>query len=183
MSRFLQALDSYRDGALTRDELLTEIDRQLTADSTDTTTLLAVLSDEQLKGGLPGNVYLEIVRKLLRWNGSASQETQARAVDQTSGQFADDATVSVDDAHSDIRGTSRKNEAARHEKRPIHAGSILQERFRLIERIGEGGMSTIYKAIDQRKVEAHADEPHVAIKILTVPAIDFTRSAAARQNG
>jgi formylglycine-generating enzyme required for sulfatase activity/predicted Ser/Thr protein kinase len=184
MSRFTQALDSYRNGELTRDELLAEVDRQLTADSADTATLLTVLNDEQSKGVLPGNIHIEIVRKLLRWRGTASLETQARAVHQAVGQLVDDdaATVFIDDARSGIRGAPRRREFARLEKRPILVGSVLQGRFRLIERIGDGGMSTVYKAIDQRKVEARANEPHVAVKILTVPADDFTHSVALLQS-
>src|SRR5271155_111570 len=48
-------------------------------------------------------------------------------------------------------------------------GSMLLNRFKLLEMIGEGGMSRIYKAVDLRKVEAGAADPHIAIKVLTVP--------------
>jgi formylglycine-generating enzyme required for sulfatase activity len=46
---------------------------------------------------------------------------------------------------------------------------MLLNRFRLLEMIGEGGMSRVYKAVDLRKVEAGAADPHIAIKVLTVP--------------
>jgi formylglycine-generating enzyme required for sulfatase activity len=42
-------------------------------------------------------------------------------------------------------------------------------------------MSTVYKAIDLRKVEARASETHVAVKLLTVPLSDFTESLAVLQ--
>jgi formylglycine-generating enzyme required for sulfatase activity len=48
-------------------------------------------------------------------------------------------------------------------------GSTLLNRFKLLEMIGEGGMSRVYKAVDLRKVEAGAADPHIAIKVLTVP--------------
>jgi formylglycine-generating enzyme required for sulfatase activity len=51
----------------------------------------------------------------------------------------------------------------------LGTGSVLLNRFRLLEKIGEGGMSHVYKAIDLRKVEAGAADPHMAIKVLTVP--------------
>src|ERR1700683_1006914 len=51
----------------------------------------------------------------------------------------------------------------------LGSGSMLLNRFRLLEMIGEGGMSRVYKAVDLRKVEAGAADPHVAIKVLTVP--------------
>jgi formylglycine-generating enzyme required for sulfatase activity/predicted Ser/Thr protein kinase len=63
----------------------------------------------------------------------------------------------------------------------ISVGMVLHSRFRLIEPIGEGGMSTVYKAIDLRKVEARAPETHVAVKLLTVPLSDFTESLAVLQ--
>ena len=56
-----------------------------------------------------------------------------------------------------------------HRNAPITLGSVLQGRFKLIESIGQGGMSTVYKAIDLRKVEARASETHVAVKLLTIP--------------
>jgi formylglycine-generating enzyme required for sulfatase activity len=51
----------------------------------------------------------------------------------------------------------------------LGSGSVLLSRFRLLEMIGEGGMSRVYKAVDLRKVEAGAADPHIAIKVLTVP--------------
>jgi formylglycine-generating enzyme required for sulfatase activity len=51
----------------------------------------------------------------------------------------------------------------------LGSGSVLLNRFRLLEMIGEGGMSHVYKAVDLRKVEAGAADPHIAIKVLTVP--------------
>src|ERR1700677_2572099 len=51
----------------------------------------------------------------------------------------------------------------------LGSGSMLLNRFKLIEMIGEGGMSRVYKAVDLRKVEAGAADPHIASKVLTVP--------------
>src|SRR5277367_4606240 len=51
----------------------------------------------------------------------------------------------------------------------LGSGSMLLSRFKLLEMIGEGGMSRVYKAVDLRKVEAGAPDPHIAIKVLTVP--------------
>ena len=51
----------------------------------------------------------------------------------------------------------------------LGSGSMLLGRFKLLEMIGEGGMSRVFKAVDLRKVEAGAADPHMAIKVLTVP--------------
>jgi formylglycine-generating enzyme required for sulfatase activity len=61
-------------------------------------------------------------------------------------------------------GLDTESSAAR-----LGSGSVLLNRFRLLEKIGEGGMSHVYKAVDLRKVEAGAADPHIAIKVLTVP--------------
>src|ERR1700730_8058469 len=78
MSGFVQALDSYRNGTLTRDELLAEIERQLTAGEADSGALLAALNNEQARERLPGNIHIEIVRKLLRRRESPAAEPTAR---------------------------------------------------------------------------------------------------------
>lgn len=43
---------------------------------------------------------------------------------------------------------------------------ILNQRFVLKATLGVGGMGTVYKALDLRKVEARDDNPYVAVKIL-----------------
>ena len=43
---------------------------------------------------------------------------------------------------------------------------MLNERFVLEERVGSGGMSTVYKALDRRKLEADDRNPYVAVKVL-----------------
>ena len=43
---------------------------------------------------------------------------------------------------------------------------ILKQRFVLDEKLGSGGMGTVYRAKDLRKVEAQDRQPYVAIKVL-----------------
>src|SRR5579872_2525189 len=170
MSGFAQALSSYRNGALSREELLAQVDFELTSGMSDTATLLALLNDEQAKGRLPGNIHLEVVRKLLRW-----RETPPVQVAQQSTQRpADDtATVFIEHTREGQQGNPASPDAGQRARRPISVGSVLQGRFRLIEPCGEGGMSRVFKAIDLRKVEARASDPHVAVKLLTVPLSDL----------
>jgi formylglycine-generating enzyme required for sulfatase activity len=53
-------------------------------------------------------------------------------------------------------------------------GSTLNGRYRLLELIGEGRMSRVFKAIDQRKVESRAMDPNIAVKLLTVPFVNYS---------
>jgi formylglycine-generating enzyme required for sulfatase activity len=58
--------------------------------------------------------------------------------------------------------------------RILDKGSTLNGRYRLLELIGEGRMSRVFKAVDQRKVEARAMDPHIAVKLLTVPFVNYS---------
>lgn len=51
----------------------------------------------------------------------------------------------------------------------LHAnleGTVLNCRFRLVKRIASGAISTVYKALDLRRVEVENESPYVAIKVL-----------------
>lgn len=48
----------------------------------------------------------------------------------------------------------------------VGVGTLLKGRFLLEKEIGRGGMGVVYLARDERKVEAHDRDPHVAVKVL-----------------
>ncbi len=49
---------------------------------------------------------------------------------------------------------------------PVGPGSILKGRFEIEALVGRGGMGTVFRAQDRRKLEAHDPNPEVAVKIL-----------------
>lgn len=51
-------------------------------------------------------------------------------------------------------------------EQPLEPGSIINNRFVLEQRLGEGGMGVVFKARDIRKEEAQDRNPYVAIKFL-----------------
>ncbi len=69
------------------------------------------------------------------------------------------ATSSYDTTASSFEGGSAYFEAK--------VGAVVKDRFELITELGEGGMGSVFRARDQRRVEAEDDHPNVAIKLLT----------------
>jgi hypothetical protein len=61
---------------------------------------------------------------------------------------------------------------------PLSTGSIIKKRFVLEELIGRGGMGSVFRARDLRKVEAQDRNPYVAIKVLNE---DFKQHPGALQ--
>ncbi|MFC5421558.1 serine/threonine-protein kinase [Bosea eneae] len=54
----------------------------------------------------------------------------------------------------------------RRETRRIGIGAMLKDRFILDAEIGRGGMGTVYRAVDRRRLEAMRHQPYVALKLL-----------------
>lgn len=67
-------------------------------------------------------------------------------------------------SHSHSTGFTRAQEIARQVL--DNSGQLLKKRFVLEEVLGHGGMGTVYKASDLRKIEAEDPNPYIAIKVL-----------------
>jgi serine/threonine protein kinase len=52
------------------------------------------------------------------------------------------------------------------ESAALAPGSVLRGRFELLEAIGRGSMSTVYRALDRIRVLARASQPEVAVKVI-----------------
>ncbi len=63
----------------------------------------------------------------------------------------------------------------------LSIGVVLKERFVLKEELGRGGMGTVFKALDLRKVEASDREAFVALKVLNIDFRDNPVSLIALQ--
>jgi hypothetical protein len=84
--------------------------------------------------------------------------------------FRDDRTVLRDDSGVSDGSASdtswRSGAVVTGEPGEVEAPKVLKQRFVLEERIGSGGMGSVFRAKDLRKVEARGSQPFVAIKVL-----------------
>jgi serine/threonine protein kinase len=64
---------------------------------------------------------------------------------------------------------------------PLGPGTVIKDRFVLVEKIGQGGMGTVFRARDLRKEEALDRNPFVAIKVLNEDFKRHPRSLQALQ--
>src|SRR5258708_26015338 len=150
-SSFERSLRSLQSGQISRDELLTEIYRHLTVEKASPAALLKMLEAQQLTQPLRSDIHESILSFILNW--------------------PQDPTV-----------LTRSPGAQSEDRRPVvGVGDVLKGRFDLIDLIGEGGMSRVFKAIDLRRVEAGAADPCVAVKVLTEPVRDYFGSITALQ--
>ena len=67
-------------------------------------------------------------------------------------------------SHNQSAGFARARELVEQSK--TGKGLLLKKRFLLEDVLGHGGMGTVYKAKDLRKVEAEDPNPYIAIKVL-----------------
>lgn len=195
MASFAHALKSFRSGSLSQDELIVEVERILADGRGDETWMLGTLDDEHTRSPLPVEVHAAVRRRIEQAAGAKRQTAEARA----GGGDAVDPDASRTYLATQFVGEEQRAQAAPGARVPqprsaasdagaIPAGErikgvgdVLNERFVLEERIGSGGMSTVYKALDRRKLEADDRNPYVAVKVLNVEFRSHPQSLIALQ--
>src|SRR5262249_47815674 len=145
MSGFVQALRAYREGAMSRESLLTELERQLSGHQVDAVSLLKQLNEEHARSRLPDNLHSAIAARILHWRdphtalaalssnsqhnmrGTPHDGTETVVIEREAGSDAKDSPDEASDAEV------HRPEPGRPMGHPITLGGVLQGRFKLLE--------------------------------------------------
>jgi serine/threonine protein kinase len=182
VASFAQTLKSYQTGSLSRAELFATLDRIITDEQADMPWLLQILDQEQSNTALPQEIYQAIRQKIMEAKDKKMDQRIPQAKSQDGGPDFIDEDLSRTQLATSFFQVEKAIEAGsmetdRHlESTPSGpdqltikgVGDVLNDRFVLEERVGSGGMSTVYRALDRRKLEADDRDPYVAVKILNV---------------
>ncbi|HWV15915.1 MAG TPA: protein kinase [Cellvibrio sp.] len=97
-----------------------------------------------------------------------SPSTATVIAPRTAATQANAATEYASTTHSQhtSSGFAEAQSIARQAQAGSGSGSLLKKRFFLERVLGEGGMGTVYKTKDLRKVEAEDPNPYIATKVL-----------------
>jgi hypothetical protein len=168
MENLAQTIRQLQSGALTRPEFFAELDRVLAAAPESPGRLLEVLSDAHARAPLQGDVYTEVQRRIEHLIASR----QRNGIDDTFVQTKPPAPPAASAEDAPFGPEPERMKAV---------GDTLNGRFVLEECIGFGGMGTVYKALDLRKLEASDRKPYIAIKVLNVQFRGHPQSLIALQ--
>ncbi|WP_174966834.1 serine/threonine protein kinase [Burkholderia lata] len=159
MMSFAELIQTFQSGTLSQDAFFSEIDRVLATDQVDCARLREVLDQTQTTQPLSDDIYAEVLKRIERCHDRTASAGDATRIHESPPRPAarpatppgpSDGAMSVDSER--VKGI----------------GDTLNGRFVLEECLGVGGMGTVYKALDLRKLEASDRKPHIAIKVLNV---------------
>jgi serine/threonine protein kinase len=171
MENLARAIQQLHSGALGRTEFFVELDRALATAPGSAVRLLELLSQEQARRPLPPELYEEVQDRIER----TMHARQRGGGDDTFVQ-----TKPVDPA-AFSPPLDEPDDQSPEPERMKAVGDTLNGRFVLEECIGFGGMGTVYKALDLRKLEASDRKPYIAIKVLNVQFRGHPKSLIALQ--
>jgi eukaryotic-like serine/threonine-protein kinase len=163
MENLANAIRQFQSGALGRAEFFAQLDRMLAASPQGAGALLEALNQAHARAPLPAEVYAEVEQRI------------ARALEARQHQGAEETYVQT----RPQGGAASQPGAAPDRMKGV--GDTLNGRFVLEECIGFGGMGTVYKALDLRKLEASDRKPYIAIKVLNVQFQGHPKSLIALQ--
>jgi eukaryotic-like serine/threonine-protein kinase len=180
MSSLAQTMHAFQRGGLSHREFLAQVDNALASDRANVARLTELLGEDRTRIGLPPEVYSELKRRVTNvarvapsMQPAGDEETRVRT------SPAERPASSTVPASQDLSEAGLRDVAGGERVKGI--GDTLNGRFVLEECIGFGGMGTVYKALDLRKLEASDRMPYIAIKVLNVQFRSHPKSLIALQ--
>lgn len=177
MDSFAHAIHQLQSGALQHPEFFAQLDRVLENAPESGGRLLEMLSEEHRRKPLPVEVYTQVQQRI----GRLIAARQRRGGDDTYVQTQPGALHATAPAAPIPARRAGDEPDAGEPERIKGVGDTLNGRFVLEECIGFGGMGTVYKALDLRKLEASDRKPYIAIKVLNVQFRGHPKSLIALQ--
>ncbi|WP_087048402.1 serine/threonine-protein kinase [Caballeronia ptereochthonis] len=187
MTSFAQAIRTYRGDGGSRDEFFARVDGALATEQTPAQRLMEILDEEHAAKPLPPDIYAAIRRRIehaARIQSGSDSGTGPVGRDETRLQTTPGFPPPPSrDPSSGTGGTfgQATQVIVDHDQRVKGVGDTLNSRFVLEECLGIGGMGTVYKALDLRKLEASDRRPYVAIKVLNLQFRGNPKSLIALQ--
>ena len=171
MASLAHAIRDFQSGALTQEALIAQLDNTLTTEGLGSARLLEILGEAHARKPLPPELYAQVRRRIEQMPVSS----MAAGVEETRVQTIRDPSLARPAKTSDAPpGASGIDQVK-------GTGDTLNNRFVLEECLGVGGMGTVYKALDLRKLEASDRKPYLAIKVLNTQFRGNPKSLIALQ--
>ncbi len=171
MDNLADILRLFQGGTLGQAEMLARVDRLLASTSESVSSLLKTLNDAHRRAPLPAEVYGEVERRI-------AQAIEAR---QRQRVGEEETYVQTKPLQPPTQPAGIAGPPGAAVERMKGVGDTLNGRFVLEECVGFGGMGTVYKALDLRKLEASDRHPYIAIKVLNVQFQGHPKSLIALQ--
>ncbi|WP_454721516.1 MULTISPECIES: serine/threonine-protein kinase [Cupriavidus] len=180
MASIPDLIRTFQSGGLSHEELFARIDRTLAADQASARQLADMLSEENTRVPMPPGVYEEVLRRIERRGATQFEEGGEETRMETGPAGAPFMSSSPPSSPAPAAFAAGGQEMPAGEPAK-GVGDTLNGRFVLEECLGVGGMGTVYKALDLRKLEASDRRPYIAIKVLNVQFRGHPKSLIALQ--
>lgn len=179
MESLADTLRLFQSGSLGQAEMFARIDRLLVSTPESVSNLLKTLNEAHRRSPLPAEVYGEVERRIARAIEARQRMRQRLGDEETFVQTKPMQPTQPGAGAGGGAGANTSAEAPAERMKGV--GDTLNGRFVLEECIGFGGMGTVYKALDLRKLEAADRHPYIAIKVLNVQFQGHPKSLIALQ--
>ena len=173
MDNLADTLRQFQSGTLGQAEMFARVDRLLASTPESVSNLLKTLNDAHRRAPLPAEVYGEVERRIAQAI-EARQRQRERVSDE-------ETYVQTKPLQPPTQPAGIAGPPGAAVERMKGVGDTLNGRFVLEECVGFGGMGTVYKALDLRKLEASDRHPYIAIKVLNVQFQGHPKSLIALQ--